>query len=282
MFTLGIATYDDYDGLYFTVQSARIYHPDIKEVVIIDNNPNSNHGKFAKQLSNWQDESFKINYIPYAKKQGTSVRNKIFEYAKQDYVIVADSHVLFLPNSVSNLKEFYLNDSKPYDFIQGPMMYDNCKTYSTHLDPVWRSNFFGVWSTRFSEEKYFEIPSMGLGVFSCKKNEWLGFNNLFRGFGGEEGYIHEKYKMNGGRCICLQGFKWLHRFNRPNGIPFRNVLEDRCFNYFIGRLELNKDYMDVANHFSKVGLNKEIVQNCFNEAYFYFYQKLPEKLLELN
>lgn len=282
MFTLGIATYDDYDGLYFTVQSARINHPDIKEVVIIDNNPDSNHGKFIKQLSNWEDKEFKINYISYKDKKSTSVRSRLFEYANQDYVIVADSHVLFLPNSISYLKEFYLNDSRPYDFVQGPMMYDDCKTYSTHLDPVWRANFFGIWATKFSEEKYFEIPSMGLGVFSCKKDEWLGFNPLFKGFGGEEGYIHEKYRKKSGRCICLQNFKWLHRFNRPNGIPFPNVLEHRCYNYFVGRFELEMDYMDVANHFATVGLNKNIVQACFNEAHYAFYKRFPEKLLEFN
>jgi hypothetical protein len=47
------------------------------------------------------------------------------------------------------------------------------------------------------------IPAQGMGVFACRKNNWLGFNPKFRGFGGEEGYIHEKYRKNGKQVICL-------------------------------------------------------------------------------
>ncbi len=31
--TIGMATYDDYDGVYFTVQAIRLYHPEILEEV---------------------------------------------------------------------------------------------------------------------------------------------------------------------------------------------------------------------------------------------------------
>ena len=54
MFTLGMATYDDYEGTYFSVQSARIHHPEITEIIILDNNPTSIHGKFNRNLCNWQ------------------------------------------------------------------------------------------------------------------------------------------------------------------------------------------------------------------------------------
>ena len=43
---------------------------------------------------------------------------------------------------------------------------------------------------RDSNGEPFEIPMQGLGMFSCRKEAWLGFNPLFNGFGGEEGYIH--------------------------------------------------------------------------------------------
>jgi hypothetical protein len=279
MFTLGMATYDDFEGLFFSVQSARMFHPEITEIIILDNNPTSIHGKFNKDLTHWQSPGVKLRHIEYTEKKSTSNRSKIFDFATNEHVIIADSHVLFFPNSIKALKDFYLNDHKPYDFVQGPMMYDDLKSYATHLDPIWRSNFYGVWATKESKDKYFEIPSMGLGVFSCKKSEWLGFNDLFKGFGGEEGYIHEKYRKKGGRCLCLNEFKWMHRFNRPNGVPFPNILEDRCFNYFIARFELEQDYSDVAKHFSEGNLNKKIVQAVFNDAYKAFYKKDPDKLI---
>jgi hypothetical protein len=273
MFTLGMATYDDYDGVYFTIQAARLYHPDITEIIILDNNPSSVHGKTVEKLVNWQSEACKVKYIPYTQKQSTSVRNFVFENASNNHVIVSDSHVLFLKNSIEALKDYYLTNHKAYDFIQGPMVYDDCKSYSTHLKPGWNDNFYGVWETSESEESFFEIPSMGLGVFSCKKEEWLGFNSLFRGFGGEEGYIHEKYRQKGGRCICLRDFKWLHRFDRPLGVPYKNILEDRVYNYFIGKFELGLDYSDVVDHFINGSLNKPIVQTIFNDAYNSYYGK---------
>ena len=40
--TIGMATYDDYDGVYFTIQSIRFHNPELDgqlEFVVIDNNP---------------------------------------------------------------------------------------------------------------------------------------------------------------------------------------------------------------------------------------------------
>jgi hypothetical protein len=59
-----------------------------------------------------------------------------------------------------------------------------------------------------------------MGVFSCRKGAWPGFNPMFRGFGGEEGYIHEKFRQAGGRCLCLPWLRWTHRFGRPAGIGY--------------------------------------------------------------
>jgi hypothetical protein len=43
--------------------------------------------------------------------------------------------------------------------------------------------------------------------------------------------------MAGGKAICLPQFKWMHRFGRPNGVPYKLALEDRVWNYFVGWLE---------------------------------------------
>ena len=44
----------------------------------------------------------------------------------------------------------------------------------------------------------FDIPMHGLGLFACRRAAWPGFHPKFRGFGGEEGYIHEKFRQCGG------------------------------------------------------------------------------------
>jgi len=275
MFTLGMATYDDFDGVYFTLQTAKLFHEDITEIIIIDNNPGSSHSKACKDLLNWQNTKCPIKYIEYKEKVSSFTKGEVFKHASNEHVIVCDSHVIFVKDAIKALKDYYLNHHKPFDFIQGPMLYDNLTTYSTHLEPIWRDNFYGIWETKKTDEKYFEIPAMGMGTFSCKKSEWLGFHPLLKGFGGEEFYIHEKYRKNNGRCICLQDFKWVHRFGRPTGVPFPNVLEHRVYNYFIGRFDNNSGYQDVIEHFSNGSLNKGIVKTVFTKAYRDFYNTEP-------
>jgi hypothetical protein len=54
--TIGMATYDDYDGVYFTLQAIRLYHPEIindVEFIIIDNNPDGPCAQALKELGNW-------------------------------------------------------------------------------------------------------------------------------------------------------------------------------------------------------------------------------------
>lgn len=39
--TIGMATYDDFDGVFFSVQALRMYHPETEgaEIIVLDNNP---------------------------------------------------------------------------------------------------------------------------------------------------------------------------------------------------------------------------------------------------
>lgn len=85
----------------------------------------------------------------------------------------------------------------------------------------------------------FPIPAMGLGAFSCRRDAWLGFNPLFRGFGGEEFYIHEKFRRAGARCVCLPALRWLHRFTRAGQtVPYQLNRWSKLRNYVIGHREL--------------------------------------------
>ena len=54
--TIGMATYDDYDGVYFSLQAIRLYHPEIlddTELLVIDNHPDGPCGEALKALENW-------------------------------------------------------------------------------------------------------------------------------------------------------------------------------------------------------------------------------------
>lgn len=273
--TIGMATYDDFDGVYFSIQALKLYQ--LKElegqvqIIVIDNNPDGKHGQQVKSfVEGWA----KAKYIPFSDKKSTSVRNEVFKNASGEYTLCMDSHVMFEPNAITNLLKYYEENPNTKNLIQGPLWYDGLDSnMSTQFDPVWRSNMYGIWGTNkeaLEKGEPFEIPMMGLGMFSCKTSEWQGFNENFRGFGGEEGYIHEKFRQAGGKCICLPNMKWIHRFGRPNGVPYPNVLEDRVWNYFVGWLEIYKDpehqmIKDIYDHF-KTSLSIERLDKILGEA----------------
>jgi hypothetical protein len=179
----------------------------------------------------------------------------VFREASGEAVLCCDSHVLFFPGVIARLKQFYREHPDCLDLLQGPLVYDDAQSISTHFEPVWRAEMWGIWATdprgEDPEGEPFEIPMQGLGVFSCRKDAWLGFNPRFQGFGGEEGYIHEKFRQAGRRCLCLPWLRWMHRFGRPKGVPYPLTVDDKFRNYVIGHTELGLDVKPILEHFAE-------------------------------
>jgi Sec-independent protein translocase protein TatA len=250
--TIGMATYNDFNGVYFTLQSLRLYQ-DLRdtELLVVDNYGCQN----TKQLvENWVHGA---RYVLATEVRGTAApRDLVFREARGQAVLCCDSHVLFAPGAIRRLKEYYREHPDCPDLLQGPLVYDDLQTISTHFDPVWRAEMWGIWATdprgQDPEGEPFEIPMQGLGAFSCRKSAWPGFNPMFRGFGGEEGYIHEKFRRAGGRCLCLPWLRWTHRFGRPAGIEYPLTVEEKLRNYLIGHAELGLDPTPVLSHFSEL------------------------------
>ena len=247
--TVGMATYNDFDGVYFTVQALRLYQ-DMQDVelLVVDNFGCDATKRFVEGWTGGR-------YILRNDIQGTAApRDLVFREATGDIVLCCDSHVLFPPGALARLKQFYDDYPACDDLLQGPLVYDDGEMISTHLDPVWRDEFWGIWATDprglDPEGEPFEIPMQGLGAFACRRSAWRGFNPLFRGFGGEEGYIHEKFRQAGRRTLCLPWFRWMHRFGRPSGVPYRLTVEDKFRNYFIGHTELGLDLSLLLAQFS--------------------------------
>lgn len=251
--TIGMAAYDDYDGVFFTLQALRMYHPEITqavEFVVIDNNPT---GPCAEPMKGLEHFIPNYRYIPCDEVIGTVARERIFEEASGELVLCLDCHVFIVPGALQRLLAYYDVHSGTNDLLQGPLIYDDLKTFSTHFEPRWEEGMFGVWVTdergREPDAAPFEIPMQGLGLFACRRAAWPRFNSKFRGFGGEEGYIHEKIRRANGRTLCLPFLRWMHRFDRPMGIPYANTWDDRIRNYIIGFTELGWDLQPLKDHF---------------------------------
>jgi hypothetical protein len=183
-------------------------------------------------------------------------RDLVFREARGRAVLCCDSHVLLWPGAIARLKAYYRAHPESRDLLQGPLVYDDGRTLATHFDPrQWRPQMWGDWGTDprglDPDAPPFEIPMQGLGVFSCRRDAWLGFHPGFRAFGGEEGYIHEKFRQAGRRCLCLPFLRWMHRFVRPGGVPYPITVEGKLRNYALGHAELGLDLTPVLEHFSQ-------------------------------
>lgn len=258
--TIGMPTYDDFDGAYFTLQSLRLHHPEVMsevDLVVADNNPSGPHGAALRTLiADWfGTPSTRYVSVPEAKGPA-AVKDRVFLLAETEYVLCMDSHVLLPPGSLKKLIELFRSGWDAGNLLQGPLLTDNLVDVHTHFDDtIWRGGMQGIWATddrgRSADAEPFEIPAQGMGLFACRRSAWVGFNPKFRGFGGEECYIHEKFRQQGRKTMCLPWLRWLHRFGRPSGVPYRNDFEDRIYNYLIGHRELGLDPKPIADHFKQ-------------------------------
>ncbi|MEY3228784.1 MAG: hypothetical protein RLZZ536_3403 [Planctomycetota bacterium] len=272
--TIGFATHNDFDGLYFSINALRLYHSSVMqdvELIVIDNAPDSPCGQRAKGLfshinsgiqSGQPGHPFSARWIPFGEIQGTSApRDRIFHEAAGDAVLVMDSHVMLVPGAVEKLLSFYRQNPDCRDLLSGPLLLDNHSTVYTHFTDTWRDGMWGTWGIddrgRDIDAEPFPIPAMGLGLFSCRKDAWLGFNPHFREFGGEEWYIHEKFRKAGRDCKCLPFLRWQHRFGDPvGGRKSPLSLHGKVRNFMIGHQELGISLERLRNHYV-YGINED-------------------------
>ena len=265
--TIGMCTYDDFYGTNMTIQSLILHHRETMEdvdFVVVDNNPDSAHGKETKNFI----ESSVPNgqYIPFTEYSSTATRNLVFDNAKSPFVMCCDCHVMFPPNTIKKLIDFYDENPDTLDLYHGPMMWEqmlnrynlpggrSMDNMSTHMDfSTWRAGMWGTWSTDERgadiDNAPFEIEGHGMGMFSTSRDGWLRFSEHFRQFGGEEGYIHEKYRQADRKVWNLPFLRWMHRFYRPEGAPYVLTNKAKIKNYIVGHMELNLPLDPIINHF---------------------------------
>ena len=317
--TIGMAAFEDFDGVYFTIQSLRM-HQDLKpsdEIIVVDNSPSTAQGLATKNYC----QSIGVKYIPMPGSSGTTqTRERVFAEATGDAVLCMDCHVLLAPGAISKLREWYEGHPDTKDLYQGPMVLDSLKWAYTHFDLRWREQMWGIWGTAWKcehgyftvhdnngkagyyqleanmtpvpeswglpvlgypgsiqklealgyklaaySDEPFEIPAQGLGLFTCRKDAWLGFNPHFRAFGGEEGYIHEKFRKAGHKAICLPWLVWNHRFARPAGVKYTLTQEDKIRNYVLGFQELGRDVEEIREHFQSQGMKPGVWERIISD-----------------
>jgi glycosyltransferase involved in cell wall biosynthesis len=245
LLTIAMASYSNPEQVWFTVEALRLYQ-DVSgcEILVLDNQGNADVKKVVQDCKIRYELFNEVNGVPPA-------RNKIFEIASGDFVLVLDSHVLLYPDAISQLKQWL---SERWDdavnLIQGPMVMSSFGNAYTHYDDVWRGHAWGIWPKAAHPDKITEeteIQMMGMGLFGCRKDSWLGLHPDARGFGGTEGVIHEKYRRAGRKVLCLPFLKWVHKFGRSGNFPL--LLDDKIRNYLLGFAEIGMDPEPIYKHF---------------------------------
>ncbi len=252
--SVGCAVYQDFSGVYFTLLALKIYHPHV-ELIVVDNAPQPSR----------QTEGITLavggKYVHRPDLSGTSKpRAHVFELAETEWVCCLDCHVLLSPGAIGALLAYAEDNPDSKDVLTGPMRHDDGRGMSTH----WQANpTCGLWGEWGDDQRghdprgpAFEIPMMGLGLFAMRKAAWPGFNQHFRGFGGEEGYLHEKVRQRGGKALCLPALGWYHRFRDLGGgfegVPYPLSLEDHTWNLLVGHRELGIEATDkIFEHFGR-------------------------------
>lgn len=251
--SVGMAVYHETCGSYFTISGLRANHPHV-EIIVVDNAPLPDERTRDVCLAAGGRYFHKPNLY------GTSApRDEVFRLSQTPWTMCVDAHVLFETAAIYELIQYAKANPDSNDIVQGPLVYDD-GSITTHWQQTTPPGLWGVWDLderansvmRYSDP--FEIPMMGLGIFAMRTAAWPKFNELFRGFGGEEGYIHEVVRRRGGKALCLPALRWRHWFRdtvphlrrepyRTNP-PYSPQVDDHVWNLLIGHREVGIDAVD--------------------------------------
>ena len=264
--TIGMLTHDDFNGVYFSIQSILTYHTDVVNklhFVVIDNNPDSEQGKATAEYCK---KVPRCHYSAVRGTKSTALRNLVFELSPAEYVLCMDCHCFLDEGALASLLKFYALNPMCHDLLHGPLL-DEVKTViATEMHPGFRGHNFGVWHTDKSlanpkaEPK--EIIGHGMGLFACSRDGWMRFTPGMREFGGEELIIHEKFRLCGRSVWCMPFLRWIHRFQRPGGVNYPLTAEAKCKNIMMGFNDVHLPLDVPATYYSKFIADKAWIEKA--------------------
>lgn len=265
--TIGIACRKEFESVWDVLCVLRQIHGDFFDIVVVDNAPERGINIESSTVAAGG------RYYHRPDLTGTSApRDAVFRYADTPWVLCCDSHVFFDIGSLDIFKD--MGDMFAKDILSGPMVDITGKGISTHWQPNPGGGLWGTWGKdeRVNGTEPFEIPMQGLGVFAMRKDAWPGFHPQSRDFGGEEGYVHEKVRRNGGKAICVPSLRWRHRFrpqsgNDFTGTPYPNSPQSHAFNLLVQHRELGIDAIDaIKGHYAFKGITKDAWDKLIAES----------------
>lgn len=251
LLTIGMATYDDAQGVWWTLSSLRLHHigphdPRI-ELLVVNDHPNED-----TDLTN-ACANAGARLVHKSKNLGPAhAKNTIWENATGRYVLMLDCHVLLGPRSIRYIMDAIEDDTIGNDMWVGPLKNERGGVIATELLPHMRGEFFGVWHVAADRpDQVREVHAHGSAYALMRRSCWPGFSEHFRGFAGEEIYIHEKVRRAGGRVMYHPTLAWSHRFCRFKPVPYALTLNDKARNYLIAAYEMGWNIAQFRAYFGR-------------------------------
>ena len=277
-----IPTAGDFARLHLVIQHLRLTHKSALpfcELVIVDNDPDSDQGRETRDFcaranippemqrklrEEWNEKSIffrdaadlcfghGVRYVPYRTQRGTApAKNAALKAARGIGKLCMDSHVLLEAGTLERVVQFIRENQDSKDLFHGPLMWDGLINGPSDMTPTWGSGGLGQWKddARASDPNgsAFEINAMGMGLFLVM--DWLGFNPLMKGFGGEESIIQMRYRKAGRKVWCLPWLRWWHSFNNVHGRQFPALSLHKAWNHIIPLKEMGEEIDTVRRHF---------------------------------
>ena len=139
--TVGMACYDNFNGVYFSVQALQLYHAeamrqrgDPRGRTIVPLAPTAGTSGTLSR-TRWAADGISPPRKRSARRRRADI---VFREAAGQAVLCIDAHVLIAPGAIRKLIEFYDADPACRDLLHGPMLTNDNKGMSTHMEPVWR------------------------------------------------------------------------------------------------------------------------------------------------
>jgi GT2 family glycosyltransferase len=277
--TIAIPHRDDWYGFHETwhslvaaIRSAKL--EDHIELLVVDQSPGSEHSKNIQQTvnsiaSNWQvdpESRVAVNrggiidarYESFSEIMGTAAGKMMcFAKARGEWVLCLDSHVILTDESIRKLYDWIKKPANRFsqNLHYGVNLADDHKQYFSHLKIfnedgtalIGDDGVFGQWRTdplaAPGKVKPFEVEGGGGWCFFARRGVFMsiGFHPLMRGFGGEEGFLAERFRRAGKKVLSAPFVRGIHRYARLSGDQYFVSVEEKLRNHTIGWKDLGRD-----------------------------------------
>ena len=182
------------------------------EVVVVDNDP-SDHVRdvcesFGRSCLRYV-EAGEVKGVNYPRSVGASE-------ARGEWLMMLDSHVLMRPGSFALMRERILEGAYPEkSLIHFGVSFGSPEVWGAYRLTL-HTNFWGTWHHLVEPNALnpYPIGATGNWAFLTRISDWNvmgGFNEAFRGYGGDEIYLQLKYWRSGGQVLLdpqVSGSHW--------------------------------------------------------------------------